>query len=111
MLDDFEFRSCQSAFQLYEGVSKAMGVQDQASSAYYDRKSQLTPEEYATALSESTTLYVGGVSLFAQEWAIINYFAMACPSQTLKRVVMGINRKTQKPCGFCFLEFATRTAA
>ena len=36
---------------------------------------------------------------------------MACQPQSLKRVVMGINRKTQKPCGFCFLEFATRTAA
>ena len=65
MLDNFEFRSCQSAFQLYDSVSKAMGVQDQANSTYYDRKSQLTPEEYATALSESTTLYVGGLSPFS----------------------------------------------
>ncbi len=24
---------------------------------------------------------------------------------------MGINRKTQKPCGFCFLEYTNRKAA
>lgn len=78
---------------------------------YFDRKSQLTPEKYQQALSTSTTLYVGGLSAFTFETYLVNFFSLASPAQSLTRLIMGINRKTNKPCGFCFVEFATREAA
>ncbi len=59
MLQKFDFSKVRSAADLYTKVTKAMGVDSE--NPYYDRKSNLSPEEYSKALTTSTTLYVGGL--------------------------------------------------
>lgn len=65
MLQNFEFNKLRSAADLYTKVSQAMGIDNE--NPYYDRKSQMSPEDYQLALKTSTTLYVGGISPFTFE--------------------------------------------
>ena len=68
-----------------------MGIE--AESDYYDRKSNLTPEEYARTLATSTTLYIGNLGYYIFESQVNSFFGLMA-GQALARVVMGINRKT-----------------
>lgn len=67
-----------------------------------------TEAENLVALTNSTTLYVGNLSFYAKEEQILETFSMVGPVQ---RVVMGINRQTKTPCGFCFVEFVNQEHA
>ncbi len=68
----------------------------------HDRRLYRTEEDCLPDLASSTTIYVGNLSFFAQESQILETFSMVGPVQ---RVVMGINKQTKTPCGFCFVEF------
>ena len=74
-------------------------------SEYYDRRSGLTPEDYAQRLKTSTTLYIGNLSFFTQERQLLELFAL-CGS--IRNLHMGLHNQTFKPCGFCFVEYHTR---
>ncbi len=65
MLTNFEFSAVKSAADLYSKVSLAMGITDD--NPYFDRKSGLNEKQYAKALQNSTTLYVGELSPFTFE--------------------------------------------
>mgnify|MGYP006168805127 CR=1 FL=1 len=56
----------------------------------------------------SSTVYVGNLSFFTTE-AVLTSFFSTCGK--VERVVMGLNRLTKKPCGFCFVAFSSHDEA
>jgi len=52
-------------------------------------------------LATSTTLYVGNLSFFTTEEQIYEVFSKC---GEIKRIIMGLDRNTKTPCGFCFVE-------
>ena len=56
----------------------------------------------------STTLYVGNLSFFTLESQLLAHFS-TCGQ--VKHLIMGLNRMKMQPCGFCFVEYATRAEA
>lgn len=73
MLTNFEFNKVRSAADLYSKVSLSMGIAEE--NAYFDRKSGLNEEQYAQALSKSTTLYIGDLSPVTFENYLVQYFS------------------------------------
>ncbi|KAL1957236.1 hypothetical protein VTO42DRAFT_6270 [Malbranchea cinnamomea] len=63
------------------------------------------PEEL---LKTSTTLYVGNLSFYTTEEQIHELFSKC---GEIKRLVMGLDRFTKTPCGFCFVEYYTHQDA
>uniref|UniRef100_A0A7S1XIB7 Nuclear cap-binding protein subunit 2 n=1 Tax=Erythrolobus australicus TaxID=1077150 RepID=A0A7S1XIB7_9RHOD len=59
-------------------------------------------------MAESRTLYVGNLGFGTREEQI---WALFCMAGGVKRIVMGLDRVSKTPCGFCFVEFETRAAA
>jgi len=53
-------------------------------------------------------VYIGNLSFYTTEAQIYELCSRAGP---VKRVVMGLNRHTKTPCGFCFVEHFTAEAA
>merc|ERR1711935_1088162 len=93
-------RKKMSACDLYKPLEKKQ--------EYFDRTSKLTEEQYTKALDESMTIYVGNLSIYTREEAIYEFFSRLGDIKLLK---MGLNKKTQVPCGFCFVEYHTRDDA
>ncbi|KAK5134218.1 Nuclear cap-binding protein subunit 2 [Meristemomyces frigidus] len=60
------------------------------------------------ALSAATTLYIGNLSFYTTEEQIHALFSKC---GELKRLVMGLDRFTKTPCGFCFVEYYTHEDA
>jgi nuclear cap-binding protein subunit 2 len=60
------------------------------------------------ALHGSSTLYVGNLSFYTTELQIYETFSRVGP---IKRIIMGLNRETKTPCGFCFVEYFTHEHA
>ncbi|OQV21766.1 Nuclear cap-binding protein subunit 2 [Hypsibius exemplaris] len=77
-------------------------------SAYRDQQFQGSLQEQEAKLRASTTLYVGNLSFYTTEDQIYHLFAK---SGDVKRVIMGLDRFTRTPCGFCFVEYYTRSDA
>ena len=79
---------------------------------YKDGLSHLSQEEVDRLESESTTVYVGKYpftgSNAVNESQIYSFFSQC---GRVKRIIMGINRNTGEPAGFCFVEFFDRQAA
>ncbi|EMC94198.1 hypothetical protein BAUCODRAFT_74746 [Baudoinia panamericana UAMH 10762] len=59
-------------------------------------------------LSSATTLYVGNLSFYTTEEQIHALFSKC---GEIKRLVMGLDRFTKTPCGFCFVEYYTHADA
>ncbi|KAL0226193.1 hypothetical protein P9112_013517 [Eukaryota sp. TZLM1-RC] len=76
---------------------------------YYYRLRQTgkTKEEIESLLAATTTLYVGNLSFYTSEEQIHALFSRA---GRIKRIIMGLNKKSLKPCGFCFVEYYTRAS-
>ena len=91
-----------SAASLYTDLE--VGVK----SEYYDRRSGLSEGDYKQRLTTSTTLYVGNLSFYTQEGQLLELFSSV---GTVRNLHMGLNNKTYKPCGFCFVEYQTREEA
>jgi len=53
-------------------------------------------------LKTATTVYVGNLSFYTTEEQIYELFTRC---GAVKRVIMGLNKKTKTPCGFCFVEY------
>ena len=77
-------------------------------SEYYDRRSGLSQDDYKKRLTTSTTLYVGNLSFYTSESQLMELFSMC---GRVKNLYMGLNNKSFRPCGFCFVEFQTREEA
>lgn len=53
-------------------------------------------------LMHSTTLYIGNLSFYTTEEQIHELFTRC---GDIKRIVMGLDKNTKTPCGFCFVEY------
>jgi len=60
-----------------------------------------TVEDLVRELATSTTLYVGNLSFYTTEEQIYEIFSKC---GEIKRIIMGLDRNTKTPCGFCFVE-------
>ena len=74
-------------------------------SEYKDRTFPASLEEYVACLKVTTTVYVGNLAFHTSEEQIHELFSTCGP---LRRIVMGLDRNTRTPCGFCFVEYQAR---
>ena len=74
-------------------------------SLYTDRKFEGGTGEWKRKIESSTTLYIGNLSFYSTEEQLYEFFG-ACGE--VKRIVMGLDRHTKTPCGFCFVEYFQR---
>lgn len=65
-------------------------------------------EEYVAVLKRTTTLYVGNLAFHTTEEQVYELFGACGP---VRRVVMGLDKNTRTPCGFCFVEYFARADA
>lgn len=65
-------------------------------------------ESREARLKVTTTLYVGNLSFYTNEEQV---FALFSRAGEIKRIIMGLDRIRKTPCGFCFVEYFTRSAA
>lgn len=75
---------------------------------YVDRKYFSSLDEQVQALRGSRSLYVGNLSFYTTEAQVHQLFSAVAP---VRRVIMGLNRSTKTPCGFCFVEYYVPEAA
>lgn len=73
-----------------------------------DRDEDDKQEDPAALLDNATTLYVGNLSFYTTEEQIHELFSKC---GEIKRLVMGLDRFTKTPCGFCFVEYYTHQDA
>ncbi len=75
--------------------------------------------KFKDQLKISSTVYVGNLSFYTTEEQIIEVFKKCGEIRRfvyilfimICRIIMGLNRVTKTPCGFCFVEFYTHQDA
>ncbi|PKI45821.1 hypothetical protein CRG98_033828 [Punica granatum] len=77
-------------------------------SAYRDRRFPGTQEEFEQALLSSMTVYVGNMSFYTTEEQVYELFSRA---GEIKKIIMGLDKNTKTPCGFCFVLYYSREDA
>lgn len=77
-------------------------------SEYKDSQAGIDQAQMEILMSRSTTIYVGNLNFKTTESTLYSVFSQFGP---VKRVIMGVNKYTKVPCGFCFVVFFTREAA
>ncbi|XP_052216256.1 nuclear cap-binding protein subunit 2-like isoform X2 [Dreissena polymorpha] len=77
-------------------------------SAYRDQHFKGSRTEQERKLKMSTTLYIGNLSFYTTEEQIHELFGRC---GDIKRIIMGLDKVRKTPCGFCFVEYYTRTDA
>ncbi|NP_001275117.1 nuclear cap-binding protein CBP20 [Solanum tuberosum] len=77
-------------------------------SAYRDRRFPGTQEEFEDALLRSITVYVGNMSFYTTEEQVYELFSRA---GEIKKIVMGLDKNSKTPCGFCFIMYYSRDDA
>ncbi|CAN0913641.1 Nuclear cap-binding protein subunit 2 [Linum grandiflorum] len=74
-------------------------------SAYRDRRFSGNQEEFEYALHTSTTVYIGNMSFYTTEEQVYELFTRA---GEVKKIIMGLDKNTKTPCGFCFVLYYSR---
>jgi nuclear cap-binding protein subunit 2 len=74
-------------------------------SQYRDRRFPGTQEEFEQALLNSLTIYIGNMSFYTTEEQVYELFSRA---GEIKKIVMGLDKNSKTPCGFCFVLFYSR---
>ncbi|KAI8554393.1 hypothetical protein RHMOL_Rhmol05G0095200 [Rhododendron molle] len=77
-------------------------------SPYRDRRFPGTQEEFEHALQTATTVYVGNMSFYTTEEQVYELFSRA---GEIKKIIMGLDKNTKTPCGFCFVLYYSREDA
>ncbi|KAF7079533.1 hypothetical protein CFC21_083749 [Triticum aestivum] len=77
-------------------------------SVYRDRRFPGTQEEFEAALLASLTVYVGNMSFYTTEEQAYELFSRA---GEIKKIIMGLDKNTKTPCGFCFVLYYSREDA
>lgn len=75
---------------------------------YRDKQYKGGEAEWKKKLDESSTIYVGELSAYTNEYQLYELFSR-CGS--IKRIIMGLDKYKKTPCGFCFIEFDERESA
>mmetsp|Transcript_27912 Transcript_27912/g.88925 ORF Transcript_27912/g.88925 Transcript_27912/m.88925 type:complete len:244 (-) Transcript_27912:657-1388(-) len=81
---------------------------EKPSKIYWDRKHFDSFEDQVQKLRGSPLVYVGNLGFYTSESQIRAYFALCGP---VKQIIMGLNRLSRRPCGFCFVEYFEGRAA
>ncbi|KAL1915894.1 uncharacterized protein VTP21DRAFT_6282 [Calcarisporiella thermophila] len=71
-------------------------------STYKDQQYKGSSQQLAKDLASTTTLYVGNLSFYTTEEQIYELFSKA---GEIKRIIMGLDKFSKTPCGFCFVEY------
>ncbi|XP_048439929.1 nuclear cap-binding protein subunit 2 isoform X1 [Pyrus x bretschneideri] len=74
-------------------------------SQYRDRRFPGSQEEFEQALLASTTVYIGNMSFYTTEEQVYELFSRA---GEIKKIIMGLDKNTKTPCGFCFVLYYSR---
>ncbi|GMH12106.1 hypothetical protein Nepgr_013947 [Nepenthes gracilis] len=74
-------------------------------SVYRDRRFNGTQEEFEHALKTSTTVYIGNMSFYTTEEQVYELLSRV---GEIKKIIMGLDKNTKTPCGFCFVLFYSR---
>eukprot|EP01018_Ginkgo_biloba_P021922 Gb_35228 [translate_table: standard] len=77
-------------------------------SPYRDRRFAGTQEEFDHALRTSITVYIGNMSFYTTEEQIYELFSRV---GEIKKIIMGLDKNTKTPCGFCFVLYYSREDA
>ncbi|KLO13508.1 RNA-binding domain-containing protein [Schizopora paradoxa] len=83
-------------------------------SNYKDSQARLDRQTQNDLLSKSSTLYVGNLSFYTTEEQIYELFSKCASPEDgggVKRIIMGLDRNTRTPCGFCFVEYYSHAEA
>ncbi|KAH7914962.1 hypothetical protein BJ138DRAFT_1055733 [Hygrophoropsis aurantiaca] len=83
-------------------------------SNYKDSQTRIERQKQHELLSKSTTLYIGNLSFYTTEEQIYELFTKCASPEDgggIKRIIMGLDRHTRTPCGFCFVEYYTHAEA
>ncbi|KIL68604.1 hypothetical protein M378DRAFT_100305 [Amanita muscaria Koide BX008] len=83
-------------------------------SNYKDSQARVDRQKQNEMLDRSSTLYIGNLSFYTTEEQIYELFSKcASPDHGggIKRIIMGLDRNTRTPCGFCFVEYYTHAEA
>ncbi|KAI0780864.1 hypothetical protein BD413DRAFT_464629 [Trametes elegans] len=83
-------------------------------SNYKDSQSRVDRQTQNELLAKSSTLYVGNLSFYTTEEQIYELFSKCTSPEDgggIKRIIMGLDRNTRTPCGFCFVEYYTHAEA
>ena len=80
---------------------------DDGISPWIKDRRKFHPEQWWTdileVLKKSSTVYVGNLSFYSTEEQVYQLFSQC---GDIKRVIMGLNKHLNTPCGFCFVEYA-----
>lgn len=74
---------------------------------YKDKQFKGDENEWKKKLEASTTVYVGNLSCYTNEYQLYELFSRC---GNIKRIIMGLDRFKKTPCGFCFVEFDDRAS-
>ncbi|KAI5835689.1 RNA-binding domain-containing protein [Schizophyllum commune Tattone D] len=83
-------------------------------SNYKDSQARFDRQKQNELLEKSSTLYVGNLSFYTTEEQIYELFSKCARPEDgggIKRIIMGLDRNTRTPCGFCFVEYYTHAEA
>ncbi|KAI0797932.1 hypothetical protein C8Q75DRAFT_801840 [Abortiporus biennis] len=83
-------------------------------SSYKDSQNRVDRQRQNDILEKSSTLYVGNLSFYTTEEQIYELFSQCTQPEEgggIKRIIMGLDRNTRTPCGFCFVEYYTHAEA
>ncbi|KAI0308930.1 hypothetical protein OF83DRAFT_1180214 [Amylostereum chailletii] len=83
-------------------------------SNYKDSQSRVDRQKQNDLLAKSSTLYIGNLSFYTTEEQIYDIFSKCASPEDgggVKRIIMGLDRHTRTPCGFCFVEYYTHAEA
>ncbi|KAF7295043.1 Nuclear cap-binding protein subunit 2 [Mycena indigotica] len=83
-------------------------------SNYKDSQARVDRKKQNDLLSKSTTLYIGNLSFYTTEEQIYELFSKCASPEDgggIKRIIMGLDRNSRTPCGFCFVEYYTNAEA
>ncbi|PVG02217.1 RNA-binding domain-containing protein [Serendipita vermifera] len=83
-------------------------------SSYKDSQASIDRQTQLQQLRKSATLYVGNLSFYTTEEQIYELFSKCTSPEEgggIKRIIMGLDRNTRTPCGFCFVEYYSHAEA
>ncbi|KAI0928484.1 Nuclear cap-binding protein subunit 2 [Taiwanofungus camphoratus] len=83
-------------------------------SNYKDSQVRLDRQKQTDLLAKSSTLYIGNLSFYTTEEQIYELFSKCTSPEEgggIKRIIMGLDRNTRTPCGFCFVEYYSHAEA
>lgn len=105
--------SVTSAKLLFEGMAAyAADTRDDGISPYLLQRRKFYSEDawskLLQQLANTTTLYVGNLSFFTTEEQLLELFSRV---GHVRRLIMGLNKASKTPCGFCFVEMSSHAEA